>query len=508
MGGKNNHNRRIVVTLIITGAIVVACSSQLQFLTAIHRYSAVGIDREETSAVSPSVNELTLRKRSSDDGGHDDSTTIPSPVLPTSSSLNQTKSYYLLYFANSGFANQLLCLQHASLLAQMLNRVLLLPPILPHFGPGRTFAHMVLSSDGTRFESPRTYRAEPILNPFHHYLQRLPVDQYLPMDQVMDVEYSLPGIETMDVRTFYKGEQFHTTAMEQSSIEVDHGYSHLNTIWINKNQSDLLGRTEQIEVTEYGKFKVLNQTYRDVVNLLMPPSEDVLVFLDAFLVNFHEAIQVASRPWWRPRLARNIRTAVLHAHTTRGVGAEAGRLLPPYYYAAIHVRAGDGYFKNPQVLEQTIRHTLGDVAMVLSQWLSSGPLSTTASNASTTVGGVTSTSQTEKLHDAIGLYVATDLHDFRNHPVFRAESVQILESLYDRHGVNITIFSQQDVGNATQILNGILYADVFLDMQLAICASIGFVGTSGSTFSDMIHQHRQSEQECLLSEPIVPPHRG
>jgi hypothetical protein len=495
--GKNNHPR--IVTLIIAGAIVFACSSQLQFLTAIDRYS-VGINSEETSAVSPSVNEFTPRKRSSsDDGGHD-STTIP--VLPTSSSLNQTKSYYLLYFANSGFANQLICLQHASLLAQMLNRVLLLPPILPHFGPGRTFAHMVLSADGTRFESPRSYLAEPILNPFHHYLQRLPVDQYLPMDQVLDIEYSLPGIKTMDVRTFYK-EQFPTTAMVQSSIEVDHGYSHLNTIWINKNQSDLLGRTEQIEVTEYGKFKMLNQTYRDVVNILMPPSEDVLVFLDAFLVNFHKATQVASRPWWQPRLARNLRMAVLHAHRE----AEAGRLLPPYY-AAIHVRGGDGYFKNPQVLEQTIRHTLGDVAMILSQWLSSGPLSTTASNASTTFGGVTSTSQTEKLHDAIGMYVATDLDDFRNHPVFRAESVQILESLYDRHGVNITIFSQQDVGNATQILSGILYADVFLDMQLAVCASIGFVGTSGSTFSDMIHQHRQSEQECLLSEPIVPPNRG
>jgi len=44
----------------------------------------------------------------------------------------KTKKKYLLYFSQSGFANQMICLTHAYMMARTLNRVLLLPPILPH----------------------------------------------------------------------------------------------------------------------------------------------------------------------------------------------------------------------------------------------------------------------------------------------------------------------------------------------------------------------------------------
>jgi hypothetical protein len=104
----------------------------------------------------------------------------------------------------------------------------------------------------------------------------------------------------------------------------------------------------------------------------------------------------------------------------------------------------------------------------------------------------------QKVHETVGLYVATDLDDFRQHPVFRVYSSQLVESIYGWHGVNVTILSRQEIfGNASQILDGILYADSFLDIQMAVCATIGFVGTVGSSFSNLINDHRGSEQECL-----------
>jgi GDP-fucose protein O-fucosyltransferase len=458
--------------IMVVVAIVFMLSSRL-------RYQSILSGFTQRRALSPSVNEFTLRN-----GDGADSLSL---------NTNTTKKY-LLYFAQAGFANQQMCLKNAYVMAQMLDRVLLLPPILPHFGRGSTNGHMVLSSSGQHFQMRREVR-ESTMNPFFLYLQSLPVRRYLPMDHAIDIDYVLPGIEHMDVRTFH--EQFYRTEMVQASIELDHGYSHFNTIWTKENQSEMLGRTVRRTAKEHGQIKILNQTYRGAVSTLAPYSEDILVMLDSFRTTYHEAVQ-ATLPDWRPRLATKLRMAV-------GTHMADMATMLPQYYAAIHLRAGDGPFTDPRLMERTIRHVMRNMTIVLSEWLSAS-LATEISNA--TVGEVANTSQRPNRYDTVGLYVATDLDDFRDHPIFHSESSKMLDSIYFQHGVNVTILSQRDIGNATQILNGILYANDFFDVQMAVCASIGFVGTDRSSFSSLINQHRKSEQECFHSEPSVPKSRG
>ena len=427
--------------------------------------------------LSSSVSESTLRSTYGSTG--------KSSVASSALSMNKTKKY-LLYYSQNGFANQQLCARGAYKMAQMLDRVLLLPPILPHTGPGIVVAQWILNSkNGLSFEPAEGLQHLPmIMDPFYHYLERLPADLYLPMHHVIDVDYSFAGIETMDVLSFHK--LFNRSEMVQASIEADHGYSHLNTIWIT-NQSDLLGRTETKQFGEYGILKLLNQTYRDVVNTLAPFEEDILVFLDTFYVEYHKTIQEVLHPW-QPRLANNIRRA-LRSH----MEAEAARIPP--YYASIHLRASDGPF--PGLLNQTIQHVLGEATILISQWLSGAQATNTSS--STEVRGAMDKSRGHKRLESVGLFIATDLENFRDHPTFRSESLKLLQSIYDRHGVNVTILSQQDIGNATQILNGMLYADIFMDIQMSVCATIGYVPTSTqSSFSLLIEEHRQSEQECLF----------
>ena len=102
-------------------------------------------------------------------------------------------------------------------------------------------------------------------------------------------------------------------------------------------------------------------------------------------------------------------------------------------------------------------------------------------------------------HQTIGLYVATDLVDFRQHKVFAAEVADLTNAVYESHQVKMLLLSGENVGNATEVtkvLGGILYADIFLDMQLSACAPIGFKASSSSTFSGMIVAYRWSVGVC------------
>lgn len=395
-----------------------------------------------------------------------------------STTLSHYSSYpqrdgYLVYFSFAGYANQITSLQNAYKMARLLNRTLLLPPILPHRNePGSTKAVMVMTPAKRAFRRQHSDKVDP----FYHYLRRLPVDKYLPMSDVLDTNYSLPGVRTMDVRDFNATFNYYSNMTSKAIIEIDLGYDHFNTMWIF-NQSSLEGFENITTRKEYGKMVVLNQTCRDVATTLASRPEDVLVLLDSFRPTFHESVQ-KTIPTWKPRMTTFIRKAV-----GRSIKAQL-----PRHYVAMHLRTGDGPFLSK--IHETIATAFAKVLQVVSEWVTVG----------TTTPPLVGTSAMPSWNEtrSIGLYVATDLKDFRRHDEFSKQASHLADTLYHHHAINLTIWSQSDmVGNTTDLLGGILYADIFWDMQVAVCGDVGFVGTNGSTFTRLIQEHRMAEDSCL-----------
>jgi hypothetical protein len=363
---------------------------------------------------------------------------------------------YLLYFTQGGWANQQWCLKKAFIMAKCLNRILLLPPVLPHFGKGATNQATVLTNGSMWFKETHSVDTDP----FYHYLTRLPNEQYLPVSQVIDLDFTLPGVKTMDVRNFHR--RYDQKSLTRATIEIDYGYSHYNTLWLY-NQSEIEGTVEDLTINEYTMTKQITRTARDLPSTLgSGSSEDLLVFLDSFKAAYSENV-LAAVPEWRPRMVPSIREAVRSTIAS----------WPPY--AAIHVRTGDGPFK--QRSETTIRKVFQGVTNLILNWLGLNHRSLHPHNR------------------RIGLYVATDLPFFRQHMVFAAEVATLTETVFQQYNVAVTILSHENVGIATDLLGGMLYTDIFLDLQIPVCAPIGVQGSPGSSFSSWITLYRRAEFE-------------
>ena len=361
---------------------------------------------------------------------------------------------YLLYFAQGGWANQQRCLKNAYAMARILDRTLLLPPVLPHGLWGYTSQRTVLTADQGHFKPKNDSSTDPLFL----YLERLPAKRYMPMSQVLDINFSLPDIPTLDVRDFHQ--RYYHENLTTSTIEIDYGYSHFNTTWVHKKRR-LEGKVVNVHKVEYGSHRTDARTYRDLYGTLGNDPTDILVFLDTFVAPYHETVREAV-PSWRPRLAPSI------VHAVKDTVAK----WPPY--AAIHLRTGDGPFKLR--VEQTIRDSFQGVTAVIMDWLDANRL--------------------RNRHENIALYVATDLDNFREHDVFAAAAANLTNAVYQSHHVNLVVLSLENVGNATEVLGGILYSDIFLDMQIATCAPIGFQMSYFSSFSDMISTYRLSDSVC------------
>jgi len=149
--------------------------------------------RDRISSRNSGTSKITTKKRDPPSGSQPPPTRIPS-----SSTITGEK--YLLYFAHDGFSNQQLCLHFASIFARELNRTLLLPPVLPWKNEaGSTVYTHVRDKDGN-IKSTHDDWTEPEI----FYLEHLPAHRYLPMDHVMDVEFTLPHLRTMDVQDFFQ----------------------------------------------------------------------------------------------------------------------------------------------------------------------------------------------------------------------------------------------------------------------------------------------------------------
>jgi len=440
-----------------------------------------------------------------------------------------TKTKYLLYFSQSGFANQMICLKHAYMMALTLNRVLLLPPILPHhLGQGGASPFFVMDRQKREFPTAESLQHmdssdKKRLDPFHVYLGRLDPSLYLSLGNVLDLNLTLPGIETMDVREFYnKVYKHHTSDMTKATIEIDYGYSNMNTIWI-QNHTTLEGETmTNVKRNMYSKPHILNMTYRDIIktlagtrspsspSILSSSSEglsrrevedpDILVFLDTFKTQFHKSLYNTIPkcvPTMTPFIRQTVRDAVLvsdenvHIDTVR-----PGSSSWPRFYAAVHIRGGDSIFA--LAIDETIRHVFKGITDVIVQWLKENSQSLPTAESMPT----------------IGLYVATDIKNIRKQSIFKIETLRLQTLLRKEHGVDLMILFQKHSlptgppkkknkkkkkknsetdPTATSMLGGLLYADLFWDIQVCACAPIGFQGSSPrSSLSKLMQVHRSS----------------
>jgi len=306
-----------------------------------------------------------------------------------------------------------------------------------------------------------------------------------------------------------------TSGMTRATIEIDYGYYRTNTIWIRDAPE-----WEGVEETRHAWYigGTRNVTYRDVATVLRgtnrslslstvssaqvapPEEEDILVFLDTFWGQFHPSL-TRSVPAWTPTMSPFIRKAVRDTMKGRLPNSDdqQNNTSISQHYAAVHIRGSDGNFVG--YIDRTISKVFWATAVEIDKWVEN-----TAHDLPRT---------TRVSSSAIGLYVATDLKDLRNYPVFQSYAMNFTRDMYEKHQLKVTLFFQEDIftvsnnsttgtkevvdqatKTATSVLGGMLYADLFWDIQVCVCATIGFSGSPGSTFSDMISAYRSGGDPC------------
>jgi len=383
---------------------------------------------------------------------------------------NKNTIKYIQYSVEGGWANQVVCLKNAYELALATGRGLVLSPVVPH--------HRFSNRDV--FESQtQTFKAKFDLE--KAYKQQRP---YVPLSNVLDLETSLPGlVSSVDLREFYQqqhGEKTTTIALESS-------VSHFNTYWI-RNQTDFEGSQKQVHEKEYGFFQRYNQTFRDIVRFSeTPPFRDyeVWTLLDSFKIKLHSSITKRRRNKPRIRFHESIRKA---AETIR---KNRWNNIP---YVSVHIRGSDGKFRTSR--DKAMANILDAAGDAIHEWILQNK-----------EGGTTT----------VGLFVATDISGIRKNHVFQKKTTGLAKTLRDTHGIDLKLLFREschgwffldcrslesEVSELFDRSSPVGFPGIFLDQQLAACATIDFVGTNKSTFSKLIRELRSDNlrETCAIDK--------
>ena len=395
-----------------------------------------------------------------------DGTPVPAQnsLRPTedasTTSLQPHTDKYLLYFAESGWANQFECLEHAYYIARALHRTLLVAPVLPHLGKGGRNPSEVEHMDDGSFKTG--------VNVSKFYLKKLPSKKYMATERVLDMAFTFPDVETIDVKAFFRPTEVeadttshpHATA-NMSEWVIETNYSHFNTLW-TLDRPDLEGQETVLRRIEYGTEWTLHVEYRDIA-VAIQSDADIITYMDTFKGLFHES--VTERPTkFQPRLSQQIREVVQTVRQDWNVSS----------YASVHIRGADGSFAAEDVLNRTVHSALDQATERLEDWFQS--------------------TQESK----VGLYVASDIKNVTDHPLVAAKlhqmKARLRESTKDET-LDVQVWSIVNLGDLMERFEPrpIRYASQFMDMQMAACAPIGFFGTNRSTFSSLIAKLRHPE---------------
>jgi hypothetical protein len=109
----------------------------------------------------------------------------------------------------------------------------------------------------------------------------------------------------------------------------------------------------------------------------------------------------------------------------------------------------------------------------------------------------------------VGLYVATDVEGLLSESeIMRNKSAELMNSLEEEKNITLHILTGAWIAvdetrfNASDITKKKEFIAAFRDIQMAVCAEMGFVGTKGSTFSEQVVELRQSEFSCPAGKKL------
>lgn len=111
-----------------------------------------------------------------------------------------------------------------------------------------------------------------------------------------------------------------------------------------------------------------------------------------------------------------------------------------------------------------------------------------------------------------GLYVATDVEGLLSESkLMRNKSAELMSRLEEEKNITLHILTgamiavdetRCNVSDTTKKKEFIEFIAAFRDIQMAVYAEMGFVGTKGSTFSEQVVELRQSEFSCPTGKKV------
>lgn len=348
---------------------------------------------------------------------------------------------YLKYGSTSGWSNQLQSLEHAFWFADATKRTLVLSPMLPQ-----------------NKKTQRSYLGSTIDAEYEN------LTNYIPMTKVLEFDWS--SLSVIDWSVFHQ----RTKNQNLSETELSYKYHCANTKWTRNLTAFPKDNLTQIHYCEdhLGRRGFHNITYRDMVTTLEQfDSYDVLNFHFIFPESgFDTAHQ---KPTFNLTYTGPIRTVAKSIRQN---------LWGDDPYASIHIRTRDGPYK--RIFQNNATGVIRDALMM--------------------VGGEIERYHSEtNLNNNITLLVITDSFWFHNHPSWLNASVIFTHSMANK-GIIISYRFGSDYAEQVKELRTIIsnpFADIFVDMQLAACASIGFgYFETNSTFLKRIRAMRMQPPIC------------
>lgn len=288
--------------------------------------------------------------------------------------------------------------------------------------------------------------------------------------KVLDLDYMLPNIEKIDLHDFYAN---HWTNNMSDWVM---NYTHFNTIFV-KNMTDL--ESTKYQYKRRRRWIATNKTYRDILTIGREFSDfDTWTVYDAMMIGvdfcLHQSLFEYHKSFYRYniRLAEPIRIAARETHKKFGC-------IP---YISVHIRATEKFFEDR--LTNGVSQTMEKVISETTEWLN----------------------RVEEAPEKICLFLLTDWPALFEYPPFK-EKLLKLEShvlkynktkllVLNEYGNRISGYSRivKLLGNAIGVEDG--EASMLLAQQVAACGTIGFSGTSGSTYSFLIENIRTSPCAC------------
>jgi hypothetical protein len=386
---------------------------------------------------------------------------------------NNNDTKYLQYFVSGGWSNQLACLASAYSIAWATNRTLILSPVVPQ---GKLHFRTVFD-----IAKSHTFRLDVDLRHLYHGF-------HLRLDQVLDVQAWNPPVPTIHFAEFYQ--HIYPTMDHPKTWVMETNYSHLNSQWIYR-QPELVGQTQYIEAREYNIDFQYTVEARDLETIATTFQHyNIWTLLDSFHAIKHSPLLPIP---FQPRFSSWIRqTAHRFLHDTI-----------PYYYASVHIRGSDGPFKKPMAIKNAITQSLDQITQSILHWINNTSTSINQNNNPT------------KDTTTIGLFVATDIQQtLQSNPIFLQKMETLKQRIQDSkhshfqslkvvYGTDLTTSLQQlyqtkpttlsSTSSSSFPFSDLKTPTIFLDQQIAACATIDFQGTSGSTFSNFIRQLRLNQ---------------